>query len=74
MARSGHPDSAGSQFFVCLGREHCQHLDNKYTGFGQVIEGMDVVRAIGAANTDGQDRPLEPIAMTSVELLVSEEA
>jgi hypothetical protein len=35
---------------------------------------MDVVRAIGAANTDGQDRPIEPISMTSVELLVSEEA
>ena len=74
MARSGHPDSAGSQFFVCLGREHCQHLDNQYTGFGQVIEGMDVVRAIGAVETDGQARPLEPVSMTSVELVTPTES
>ncbi len=74
MARSADPDSAGSQFFVCLGREHCQHLDNQYTAFGQVIEGMDVVRAIGGADTDGQDRPLESISMTSVQVLESAEA
>ena len=48
MARSAHPDSAGSQFFVCLGRERCQHLDGEYTGFGIVIEGLDVVDKIGA--------------------------
>tara|TARA_B100000405_G_scaffold228036_1_gene162794 strand:+ start:606 stop:1091 length:486 start_codon:yes stop_codon:yes gene_type:complete len=74
MARSADPDSAGSQFFVCLGREHCQHLDNQYTAFGQVVEGMDVVRAIGGADTDGQDRPLESISMTSVQVLESAEA
>ena len=74
MARSADPDSAGSQFFVCLGREHCQHLDNQYTGFGQVVEGMDVVRAIGAIETDGQDRPMEPVSMTSVRVLESEDA
>tara|TARA_B000000441_G_C21606798_1_gene269229 strand:- start:233 stop:718 length:486 start_codon:yes stop_codon:yes gene_type:complete len=74
MARSADPDSAGSQFFVCLGREHCQHLDNQYTAFGQVIEGMDVVRAIGGADTDGQDRPLESISMTSVQVLESAES
>ncbi|MHC4142900.1 MAG: peptidylprolyl isomerase, partial [Planctomycetota bacterium] len=48
MARSSDPDSAGSQFFICLTREHCQHLDGQYTGFGQVTEGMDVVEALGA--------------------------
>ena len=74
MARSADPDSAGSQFFVCLGREHCQHLDNQYTAFGQVIEGMDVVRAIGGVDTDGQDRPLESVSMTSVQVLESAEA
>jgi len=47
MARSAHPDSAGSQFFICLGRERCQHLDGEYTGFGQVIEGLDIVDKIG---------------------------
>lgn len=48
MARSAHPDSAGSQFFICLGREHCQHLDGQYTAFGKVIEGLDVVDKIAA--------------------------
>ena len=48
MARSAHPDSAGSQFFVCLTREHCQHLDRQYTGFGKVTKGMDVIEKIAA--------------------------
>ena len=69
MARSSDPDSAGSQFFICLGREHCQHLDRQYTAFGQVVEGLDVVRKIGAIPTDGQDRPSEPAGMETVEVL-----
>lgn len=44
MARAGDPDSADSQFYICLGT--FPHLDNQYTVFGQVIEGMDVVRKI----------------------------
>jgi cyclophilin family peptidyl-prolyl cis-trans isomerase len=48
MARSADPNSAGSQFFVCLTREYCQHLDGEYTGFGKVIEGLDVVHKIAA--------------------------
>jgi peptidyl-prolyl cis-trans isomerase B (cyclophilin B) len=48
MARSADPDSAGSQFFICLGREHCQHLDGQYTAFGTVVEGLDVVDRIAA--------------------------
>ncbi|MBD3184127.1 peptidylprolyl isomerase [Candidatus Poribacteria bacterium] len=44
MARSNHPDSAGSQFYICLARQ--PHLDNEYTVFGQVMEGMDVVHGI----------------------------
>jgi peptidyl-prolyl cis-trans isomerase B (cyclophilin B) len=52
MARSSDPDSAGSQFFICLTREHCQHLDGQYTGFGQVTEGMDVVDALGGVKVD----------------------
>ena len=47
MARSQDPDSAGSQFFICLTRENCQHLDGQYTAFGKVLEGMDVVKKIG---------------------------
>jgi peptidyl-prolyl cis-trans isomerase B (cyclophilin B) len=48
MARSSHPDSAGSQFFVCLTREHCRHLDKQYTAFGKVTSGMDAVNKIAA--------------------------
>jgi len=48
MARSADPDSGGSQFFVCLGREHCQHLDGQYTAFGKVIDGLDAVDKIAA--------------------------
>ena len=41
MARSQHPDSAGSQFYLCLGPQH--GLDSDYTVFGQTIEGLDVI-------------------------------
>jgi peptidyl-prolyl cis-trans isomerase B (cyclophilin B) len=68
MARSNHPDSAGSQFFICLTREQCQHLDNKYTGFGQVVEGMDVVKKLGATKVNG-DRPITPPKLMGVKAL-----
>lgn len=45
-ARSADPNSAGSQFFICLTREHCQHLDGEYTGYGKVTQGMDAVEKI----------------------------
>lgn len=41
MARSQHPDSAGSQFYICYGPQ--PHLDGQYTVFGQVIEGMEAI-------------------------------
>jgi peptidyl-prolyl cis-trans isomerase B (cyclophilin B) len=44
MARSQHPDSAGSQFYICFAP--APHLDNNYTVFGQVTAGMDVVDRI----------------------------
>lgn len=72
MARSGDPNSAGSQFFVCLGRDHCQHLDGSYTAFGQVVDGIEVVRVIGAVDTDRQDRPVEPIHIESVTAIESQ--
>ena len=45
MARSGDPDSAGSQFFIMLGRS--PHLDRQYTAFGKLIKGEDVLTKIG---------------------------
>ena len=41
MARSQDPDSAGSQFYICLAT--ASHLDGSYTSFGRVIEGIEVV-------------------------------
>jgi len=46
MARSQHPDSAGSQFFVVLNEASARHLNGAYTVFGKVTEGMDVVGQI----------------------------
>lgn len=67
MARSQDPDSAGSQFFICLTREKCQHLDGEYTGFGQVIEGMDVVEALGGVKSNpSTGAPTDPPKMNSI--------
>lgn len=69
MARSSDPDSAGSQFFICLSRDHCRHLDNQYTAFGKVTDGLEVVRKLGSVETDRQDRPIDPPTMKSVKSL-----
>lgn len=45
-ARSAHPDSAGSQFYIVLDENSVRHLDGQYTIFGQVVEGMENVDAI----------------------------
>ena len=58
MARSGHPNSAGSQFFVM--HEDAPHLDGQYAAFGCVIEGMEVVDEIANVKTDWNDKPLKP--------------
>ena len=66
MARSADPNSAGSQFFVCLGRDHCQHLDGQYTAFGKVVEGIDAVRTIATCELGPGDEPCEPQLMNHV--------
>lgn len=48
MARSSDPDSAGSQFYFCLGPQH--GLDSGYTVFGRTVEGMDVIGALRAGD------------------------
>jgi len=55
MARSQHPNSAGSQFFIM--HKDSPHLDGSYAGFGKVIEGMDVVNSIAETATDYGDKP-----------------
>ncbi|MDL2233046.1 peptidylprolyl isomerase [Ruminococcaceae bacterium OttesenSCG-928-L11] len=66
MARSGHPDSAGSQFFIM--HDKAPHLDGEYAGFGKVIEGMDVVDAIVSGPRTGprDDMAVEPRIMKTV--------
>jgi peptidyl-prolyl cis-trans isomerase B (cyclophilin B) len=49
MARSSHPDSAGSQFFICL--DNANFLDGQYTAFGELISGEDVLLKIGNTPT-----------------------
>lgn len=57
MARAADPNSAGSQFFVCLGR--LTSLDNQYTTFGKLIKGDDVLKRIAAAQTVAGDKPFK---------------
>lgn len=61
MARSGHPDSAGSQFFIVV--SDSTFLDNQYTVFGEVIEGMDVADKIVSQERDARDNPFDRIEM-----------
>lgn len=62
MARSSDPDSAGSQFFICV--KDTPFLDGQYTVFGEVVSGMEAVDKIVNAPRDGRDNPNERIEMT----------
>ncbi|NMM62132.1 peptidylprolyl isomerase [Clostridium sp. P21] len=57
MARSMHPDSAGSQFFLMT--SDAPHLDGQYAAFGKVTEGMDVAQEIVNTKRDFRDKPYE---------------
>jgi peptidyl-prolyl cis-trans isomerase B (cyclophilin B) len=70
MARTNDPNSAGSQFFVCLDYHQTQQLDNKYTVFGKVIDGMDAVKKIAATPlADGDGHPVTPQVIQKVEVI-----
>jgi peptidyl-prolyl cis-trans isomerase B (cyclophilin B) len=70
MARTSDPNSAGSQFFVCLDYTSTKHLDNQYTAFGKVVDGMDAVKKIAATPLADQDgHPVKPQIIQKVEVL-----
>lgn len=62
MARSSDPNSAGCQFFVVVGDSN--FLDNQYTAFGRVTQGMEVADEIVKQPRDGSDMPHERVEMT----------
>jgi peptidyl-prolyl cis-trans isomerase B (cyclophilin B) len=61
MARANDPDSAGSQFFICV--EDSSFLDGQYTVFGEVVSGIEVVDKIVSQARDRMDNPNERIEM-----------
>ncbi|MFC1746998.1 peptidylprolyl isomerase, partial [Candidatus Neomarinimicrobiota bacterium] len=61
---SDGPNTAGSQFYITLTR--VPSLDNQYTVFGQVVDGMDVIRAISQVETDSRDNPVYPERILSI--------
>ena len=72
MARSANPDSAGSQFFICLG--DASFLDRQYTAFGRLIRGDDVLGRLGdvptrSAGGGEKSRPVERQQVSSVRIV-----
>ena len=72
MARSSDPDSAGSQFFICLG--HAGQLDGQYTTFGKLIKGDDVLGKIGdtevtMSNSGEKSKPTKRVTVESIKIV-----
>jgi peptidyl-prolyl cis-trans isomerase B (cyclophilin B) len=69
MARTQDPDSAGSQFFLCL--EKVPYLDNQYTVFGKAAdsESISIIKTIGDSKTGSMDRPVEPVTINKASVI-----
>jgi peptidyl-prolyl cis-trans isomerase B (cyclophilin B) len=73
MARADDPDSAGSQFFICLSRAGTARLDGQYAAFGYAVAGAEVIRAIAAVELDdvSTGRPIVAPVIRHAELIAS---
>jgi peptidyl-prolyl cis-trans isomerase B (cyclophilin B) len=76
MARSQNPDSAGSQFFICLA--DARFLDRQYTAFGELLKGQDVLERIGDTPTTSgsggeKSKPVNRVAVESVRIVPQNE-
>ena len=69
MARSGDPNSNGSQVFVCLSREGTQGLDGSYTSFAEAVDGAAAIIAIESVEVGPNDRPVDPPVIERVRLV-----
>jgi cyclophilin family peptidyl-prolyl cis-trans isomerase len=67
MAHSAAPNSAGSQYYITLAPQ--SHLDGLYAIFGKVVQGLDVVLAIGSVPTDANDHPVTPVEIDTLRIL-----
>ncbi|MEL7483221.1 MAG: peptidylprolyl isomerase [Planctomycetota bacterium] len=69
MARSGDPNSNGSQVFICLSRPGTQGLDGSYTSFAEAVDGADAILAIESVEVGPNDRPTDPPVIERVRLV-----
>ena len=72
MARSSDPDSAGSQFFICLA--NVSRLDHQYTTFGKIIKGDDVLGKIGdtevtTSESGERSKPTKRVTVESIKIV-----
>src|SRR5580765_1197692 len=76
MARSQNPDSAGSQFFICLG--DAKFLDRQYTAFGKLTKGDEVLGKIGetpvtTSNGGEKSKPLTRVEVQSIQIMPAQQ-
>ena len=67
-AANPYKESSGSQFYIVQDERACAQLDGAYTVFGEVIEGLPVIDKIASVQTDGRDRPVNPVKIVTVKM------